>query len=223
MAALIFAPSYYFYAKYRTSQKLLEDPKYLQRQETQSLVEEVGKLIELPDGEEPTIAEVSDKDRLSSQQFFAKAENGDKVLIYTKAKKAFLYRPTTKKIIEVGPVSIGETLSPTAGPSGNSAKPTTNLSPSPQASVRVAIYNASKIIGLAASTEARLKSQFANITVVQKANSKGDYIDNAVFDLRGNLQDTAQKLADSVGGELEQTLPSSESRPDADILIIVAR
>ena len=87
----------------------------------------------------------------------------------------------------------------------------------------MAIYNASKIIGLAASTEARLKSQFANITVVQKANSKGDYIDNAVFDLRGNLQDTAQKLADSVGGELEQTLPSSESRPDADILIIVAR
>ncbi len=72
------------------------------------LVNEVGRIIALPEGESPTVATVTDKEAVKNQPFFAKAENGDKVLIFSAAKKAYLYRPSEKKIIEVGVVSLGK-------------------------------------------------------------------------------------------------------------------
>jgi hypothetical protein len=80
-----------------------------QVEETQQLVEEVGKIIELPE-EVPTIATVTEIEKVREQKFFAKAENGDKVLIFTGAKKAILYRPSEKKIIEVGVVNVNEEI-----------------------------------------------------------------------------------------------------------------
>lgn len=98
--------SYYFYTKYQATQTLLKDPSKATRQQIDSLVAEVGALIDLPQGENPTVATVSDPGKLKGQAFFSKAIVGDKVLIYPQAKKAILYRPSTRKIIEVGPVSF---------------------------------------------------------------------------------------------------------------------
>jgi hypothetical protein len=69
------------------------------------LINKVGQLMELPIGEKPTIATVSDMTKLKGQPFFDKAENSDKVLIYKLAKKAILYRPSENKIINVAPVT----------------------------------------------------------------------------------------------------------------------
>jgi len=99
------------YQKYQDAQAqvaLLKNPEEAARVENQKIVDAVGKLIALPEGETPTIATVTDKERLQDQQFFSKAEIGDKVLIYTQAKKAILYRPSTNKVIEVGQVNIGQ-------------------------------------------------------------------------------------------------------------------
>ena len=90
--------------------------------ETDTLVSEVGKLIALPSDEKPTIATVSDVEKVKEQAFFKNAKNGDKVLIYTNAKKAILYRPDEKRIIEVGAVNI------------NQQAPDTSTSPTPEAS-----------------------------------------------------------------------------------------
>jgi len=76
----------------------------------------VGKLIMLPEGEEPTVATISDIEKLKDQAFFTHAQNGDKVLIYTTAKKAILYRAETNKIIDVAPVNMGGAASPSAVP-----------------------------------------------------------------------------------------------------------
>lgn len=74
----------------------------------QALIDKVGKLIVLPAGEVPTIATVTDPDKLKAEQpFFAQASLGDKVLIYTGARKAYMYNPTQNKIIEVAPINIG--------------------------------------------------------------------------------------------------------------------
>ncbi|HEX3095633.1 MAG TPA: hypothetical protein VHQ20_00755 [Patescibacteria group bacterium] len=75
--------------------------------ETKDLVAKVGKLIILPANEEPTIATVTDLDKLKGQAFFDKAQLGDKVLIYTQAQKAILYRPETNQIIELAPLLNG--------------------------------------------------------------------------------------------------------------------
>jgi hypothetical protein len=62
-------------------------------------IQKVSQLIELPN-EQPSIATVVDASKLKGQEFFANAENGDKVLIYAKAKVSILYRPSSNKIIK---------------------------------------------------------------------------------------------------------------------------
>ena len=55
--------------------------------EADVLIATVGKLISLPTDEKPTIATVTDIEKVKDQPFFKSAKNGDKVLIYTKAQK----------------------------------------------------------------------------------------------------------------------------------------
>ena len=92
----------YFFWQWRT---IKNNPAVITQNENKSLIEAVGKLILLPD-EQPTIATVTDPTKLADQNFFANAKAGFKVLVYSGAKKAILYDPTTDKIIEVGPVNV---------------------------------------------------------------------------------------------------------------------
>lgn len=75
-------------------------------QDHQAVIQHVSEFMVLPD-EEPTVAEVTDKDQLQGQEFFDPAENGDVVLFYTKSQKAILYRPSIKKVVEVARIEIG--------------------------------------------------------------------------------------------------------------------
>lgn len=84
--------------------------------ELAKLIETVGKLIELPTGEEPTLATVSDPEKLKDQAFFKNAVLGDKVLIYAGAKRAILYSPSRGKIIEVAPVNLTAPQQTTVSP-----------------------------------------------------------------------------------------------------------
>ncbi len=67
---------------------------------SQQVLEAVNKMMILPEGEEPTIQTVTNLDELNYQPFFMNAEVGDQVIIYSVAKKAILFRPSTNKIIE---------------------------------------------------------------------------------------------------------------------------
>lgn len=102
------------YKKLQSENSKLKNPQEQARIQTESLVKEVGALTVLPSDETPTVATVADAGKLKNQAFFKDAQNGDKVLIYTKAKKAILYRPTTKKIVEIAPVNIGASEKPAA-------------------------------------------------------------------------------------------------------------
>lgn len=73
--------------------------------EAQQVIAEVGKTVDLPKDEIPTVATVSDPSKLKDQPFFAEAQLGDKVLIYAQAKRAILYRPSTHKIIGIAPLT----------------------------------------------------------------------------------------------------------------------
>ena len=80
------------------------------RAEMLGLVEKVGKLMKLPTDEEPTIITVNDPAQLTSQAFFVNAKQGDKVLLYANARKAVLFNPTEGVIIEVAPITFGESI-----------------------------------------------------------------------------------------------------------------
>lgn len=96
--------------------QLKKNPQQASQKEVQELVAKVSQLIVLPEGETPTVATVSDPEKLKDQAFFTKAQKGDKVLIYTNAKKAILYSPTANKIVEVAPINIGSSTPATTTP-----------------------------------------------------------------------------------------------------------
>lgn len=80
----------------------------------------IGTAIMLPE-EKPTIISVTDREKLQDQEFFKKALNGDKVVIYEGIRRIFLYRPSLNKIIDIAPLvynqptpkSLSATPSPT--------------------------------------------------------------------------------------------------------------
>src|SRR3989344_7893826 len=98
----------YFYSRYTT---VKIDPQKIVQDERTALLAQVSRLIVLPTGEDPTLATVSNIDVLRSQPFFANSKNGDKVLIYVKARKAILYDEVNNKIVEVAPINIGDSSS----------------------------------------------------------------------------------------------------------------
>ena len=83
--------------------------------EASILVEKVGKHMFLPNGEIPSLATVTDPDKLQAQSFFADAKKGDKVLIYSEAKKAILYDPVADKIVTIAPILLDPSLNTSGG------------------------------------------------------------------------------------------------------------
>jgi len=117
--------TYFFYTKYQSTLSKISNPEITAQEEVTRLVTAIGKILELPSDEQPTVATVLDKEKIKDQPFFAKAENGDKVVIYSKAMKAILYRESINKIIEVAPIQITQ-------PPESSASPEPSVKPTPK-------------------------------------------------------------------------------------------
>lgn len=223
---LALSPGIYFYAKYQKAQELLKNPQQLARAEALAISDKVGKLMTLPTDEEPTVATVTDKEKLASQPFFANAQNGDKVLIYTKARKAILYRPSLNMIIEVAPVSPG----PNSGLAATGAEAigsTISASASPTASpaaslVKLVLYNGTATVGITSSVEKEIKSKMSNVEVIDRDNAaKKTYTQTLIVDLTGKRRDLAQQIAAAIKGVVAD-LPTDEKKPEgAEILVIV--
>jgi len=74
------------------------------------LLDKLRKVVVLPASETPTIATVVNADKLTSQPFFAHAQDGDKVVLFSTQKEAILYRPSTGQIVNMlWPVNLSTT------------------------------------------------------------------------------------------------------------------
>src|SRR3990170_2816002 len=91
--------------------------------------------------------------KLDDQPFFAKAKVGDKVLLFTQAKKAILYDPIGNVVVEVGPLILPAGASPTPAfdqtesltldqdiQGIKTASPTSSLTPTASI-LKAAVYN----------------------------------------------------------------------------------
>lgn len=74
-------------------------PKEIMEQKKQELIDTIEQQVNLPKDEQPLFATITNEEQLKKQDFFHAARNGDKILMYPKNKKAFLYRPSTKQVI----------------------------------------------------------------------------------------------------------------------------
>lgn len=211
-AALLVAG--YFYYQYR------QLPQVQSTEEIAEFKEMIGKIFDLPTDEEPTLATVTDREKLAEQPFFQKAENGDKVLIYSASGRAILYRPSMGKIIDVTTVNVNQPVPEAPTPVPTVSEPA--LQPSP-AIVRVVLYNGSSTVGLTNTVEQKLKTILPNLAVVAKESArKNDYTQTIVVDVTGQSSAVALEIAGALGGEVG-VLPEGEVAPvDADILVLVA-
>jgi len=194
--------------------------------ELEIYLEKIGAVVVLPEGEEPTLATVSDKEKLKEQSFFASAENGDKVLIFSQAQKIILFRPSIDKIVEVA--SLGSSLEKDNSEVAQKEEvaPETQVlgeevKNAPVEPATVVIWNGTNLRGLAGKVKETL-ADTENVSVVKTGNAKGMYEKTLVVDLSGKNGEVATKLAETVQGEVG-ILPESELKPEADILIIVGK
>lgn len=228
------AIGYYYWAQY---QKMKNSPDLASQKETEILMVKVGQLMELPKDENPTVATVTDKEKVKSQPFFANAENGDKVLIFVKAQKAILYRRSMNKIINVSSVNLNQAKT---GADQNSSQMQNQDQPqessqsqlpadqgtssdSVQETLRVALYNGSTIVGLTLKAETRINEAVDNVVVVTKQNAQNhDYENSTVVNLSGKSQDKVQAIADIFKAQVSD-MPTGEAKPDADVLVILGK
>ena len=96
--------AFYYYNQYNL---LKSNPQALTASQTKQVISEVSQLMQLPTDETPQVATVVNPSQVQENTPFKDTESGDVILIYVKARRAILYRPTTNKIIDVAPVIIG--------------------------------------------------------------------------------------------------------------------
>ena len=205
LVVLILVGGGYFYYQNQKTQKAKANPQASAQEEVKKVVASVSKLIDLPTGEEPTVATVTDISKLKDQPFFSKAKNGDKVLIYTNAKKAILYDPILNKVLDVAPINMGT----------SSAQP---------ALARVALRNRTATVGLTTKVETELKKTVTNLNVVSKDNAEvSPYEKSTVVLINSSFQDEASSIAKALNISIG-VLPAGEIKPtDVDILIILGK
>ncbi len=192
--------------------------------ETQVITEKIAKFMDLPP-ETPTLATITDKEKLSDQVFFTNAQNGDKVLIYTQSKKAILYRPETSRVIEFASLvtkeKSAEENKETELKSEEKAAETKPMEKI-ENKVKVDVLNGTETKGLAKTTADKL-SGLENVELAKIGNAKkSDYKKILVVDLSGKNAVAAKIIAQKVGGEVG-SLPAGEDKSTADILIIAGR
>ncbi|MBI2009554.1 MAG: LytR C-terminal domain-containing protein [Candidatus Chisholmbacteria bacterium] len=176
--------------------------------EVVGLVEKVGRLVALPEGEEPVVATVTEREKLSGQPFFAKAQNGDKVLIYTGAKKAYLYDSDSDRVLEIASLTLG-----------------TEASESGEARERAytfAVRNGAGVAGIAGQFAEMIEEKVEGATVVETSNAvRTDYEASRLVSFIGDEVE-AKRVAELLGVNLGD-LPEGEVKPEADFLVVVGR
>lgn len=183
----------YFFVRYTQVNKKYSAIPDIKNQQT---LASVGKIIDLPKDETPSLYEVKDKDKLATTQaakdFFDKAANGDVIIVYQKANVAVIYRPKDNKVIKT---DTAEKLS----------------------EVKVAVIAPSD---LQQKTVEQLQAQFSNINIISKDTPKVSESGSYVVDATGANAQAAQAFASKLGLSVGQ-LPDGETKPEGAALIVV--
>lgn len=230
---------------YRQYVKLKNNSNATTSGESENVISRVAQVMELPQGENPTVATVSNSNKLKEQDFFKSAENGDKILIYAGYKMAILYRPSVNKIIKVAPLVLdqdNENKKPLDNDRLDYQKdsPLTTQTDEDAVSIKslessaadnaaqfdnlnVVINNGTKVVGLTKDIRTKLE-EINGMNVLAIGNTKkNNYTKTIVVDLTGNNNEAVNKIVELVGGEV-LPLPKEETKPEgADILIIVGK
>lgn len=178
-------------------QSVKKNPQKIITDETKSYVEKVSKHIDVPMDEEPQVARVQDEAKAKENPFFKNVKNGDVVLVFAKAQKAVIYRPSEDKLINVGPLNIERTK------------------------VGVAVLGAG---GDVQAAQKAITDKLGNSVVISfsgDAKSKTEVSKTTVVDVSGQQAELAKQVAAAVGGEVAGKLPNGEAVPVNTSIVVI--
>lgn len=207
---LLITAAAYFYWQYQ--QLASQNPA----KEIEHITNRLSKFMELPSGAMPTLATVTEKEKLIDQDFFKQAENGDKVLIYLAEGKAILYRPSTGKVIDVAPVRRTDALATQDGLASPEESPAKTGQRVP-----ISVYNGTTQAGSATALFKKLEEVSFSYTesIIRTANRQ-NYTKTIVIDLDGTHPEQAREVATLIDGSMD-TLPEDETPPEGGGLLII--
>ena len=185
---------------YKQIQSIKKNPNQVAQAELDAVLNNLSKLIDLPKDETPTLATVLDKEKLKDQPFFADSENGDKIVIYSKNKKAIIYRMKDNKLINVGPIIID-----------------------PKTLPQMAIVDAGGDVKGVTQKIADKFPDTISISSALSAKNKNNVKQLTVVDATGKLGDLASQIAKEIGGTVSNTLPAGETIPDNTSIIVYVK
>lgn len=209
------ASSVYFFLKYKgVSEELKKKTEGADKAEVMLVLDKVSRLMEVPTDEEPTVATVTDKEKLKEQKFFAKAENEDKVIIFVKAQKAILYRPSTNKIIEVARIDTIDQKTAQQATVSAEIKTTQKTG--------VLILNGTTRVGLSNGLVEKMNLPESVFMLLQRQSAKrADYEKTMIVDL-GVGAEVSQKMKELLKlGEVVNKMPEGEATPSGQLVVIL--
>jgi hypothetical protein len=147
------------------------------------------------------MATIIDANFLATQSaFYLNSQNGDKVIVFPEARKAFIYSVDRNIIVNSGPLIT---------------------QPSPVEPFTVEIRNGSGTAGLGERIRTDLEAQGVTVTAVTNA-ANSEYSQTQVINLTQAVPaEVVDALATYLSGTVASTRPAAESNSSADVLIIV--
>ena len=150
LVAVVAGGGWYFYNK--GSQEFVIKPgERLTDEQVTRLIDRVSKFLVLPEGEQPSVAAISDVAALAERQpFYKDAKDGDILLVFS--SKAIIYDAVNDKLVNVGPIVRTDDVSPT----GETPAPTATPEPVEPEAIDIEIRNGTATAGLAGAMASEL-------------------------------------------------------------------
>ncbi len=213
----------WLFINYNNAQKQVDyfsnlTPEEMNEKATNELLEKVGKLIVLPNDQEPIVSTIQDIDELAKDQpFFKDAQNGDKVIVYK--DRAIIYSLTKNILINVGPVYTQENEEEADNQNKNENSKINKIDTQPvEKNITLEIRNGSETAGLAAELKNKLSAE-KNYKVISVNNAtRKNYNENILVNLNGK---DVSKLEEELGTQAINFLPEGEVQSVADVVIIL--
>lgn len=227
LLVILVSAGVYLFAASREDVKI-PNTANLELEQLQQLIDDLGELMAIPEGEAPVMAIVSDATNLKSQPFFKNSQAGDRVMIFKSTKQAVLYRASEKKIIAATFVTDQEIEAFAALSQGNQQTGTQSAqtaTPAPSQKAKVVVLNSTKEAGLARKGSNLLDDE--RYDVIRTGNSEGEYQTTTVVNVSKAPHVTAGLLNGIVTsfGKVKASignLPADEAAPaGADIVVLL--
>lgn len=211
VVALVLAGFFYFKWQ-ELKQDGVEMTQEEARKEIGEIVKKIGRLVLLPEGEIPVLVKIEDKDKISkNQNFFEKTENGDMMLVYKEAKKAYLYRPSEDKLINMAPVDI----------QGDDVEVVRSAEVGDEV-FDVVIRSSAQAAELSEEFSKILLEEFDDLRLMALEDAASDdyEISMLVVNIAG-VEELADEIADRFGLQLLESLPEGEVSSEGALVVIL--